>query len=298
MGKRKAVVEESPNNKKTKTKGTAASEKKSKRKVQDDDNDNDEIVSKKTRSGKVTVAPVVEEDIVEPVKPKKTKKEKVIVIEKEQPTSPVKEKKEAPVKRGSKSKNVVAEPKPSSPSPSVVNLTETKSKTTKKVVFEVASITGKEYNEEGEIFQQVEQMWTVFDTVVLISLVVNALILIGSKYSPAYTKYLGVHVQYTTVEDGFMSYIKLVMWSFPTIVSLYTTIVLPFILVEKGVSKVLGFKNSAIVRVHFLLAIIVGSIFYYYDPKLTVLSEFKNLRGLSQKTIKNAEKLIKSIIKN
>jgi len=220
------------------------------------------------------------------------------LLEKEQPTSPVKEKKEAPVKRGSKSKNVVAEPKPSSPSPSVVNVSETKSKTTKKVVFEVASITGKEYNEEGEIFQQVEQMWTVFDTVVLISLVVNALILIGSKYSPAYTKYLGVHVQYTTVEDGFMSYIKLVMWSFPTIVSLYTTIVLPFILVEKGVSKVLGFKNSAIVRVHFLLAIIVGSIFYYYDPKLTVLSEFKNLRGLSQKTIKNAEKLIKSIIKN
>jgi hypothetical protein len=141
-------------------------------------------------------------------------------------------------------------------------------------------------------------MWTVFDTVVLISLVVNALILIGSKYSPAYTKYLGVHVQYTTVEDGFMSYIKLVMWSFPTIVSLYTTIVLPFILVEKGVSKVLGFKNSAIVRVQFLLAIIVGSIFYYYDPKLTVLNEFKNLRGLSEKTIKNAEKIIKSIIKN
>jgi hypothetical protein len=299
MGKRKAAVDvndvdDVKPEKKTK-KASTTTEKKSKRKVEEEEEEVVVVVTKKTRSGKA----VVDDDVVpevKPVKAKNAKKEKIIVIEpspvKEKEPTPVKQKKE-PVKRVSKSKSAVVEaPKVL---PVIKQADESKAKAPKKVVFEASIIAGKTYNEEGEVFQQVEQMWNVFDTVVLISLIVNAMILIGSKYVPDYTEYLGVHVQYNTVEDGFMSYIKLVMWSFPTIVSLYTTVVLPFVLIEKGVSKVLGLKNPAIVRVHLLLLIIAGSIFYYFDPKLAFF-DLKNLRGLTKSL--SVAKVTKSAVKS
>lgn len=306
MGKRKAPVDvvdvdDVKPEKKTKKTSTVVAEKKSKRKVEVEEEEEVIVVTKKTRQGKAVavVDNVVPE--VKTVKAKNAKKEKVIIIEKEEPTpvkqkepTPVKQKKE-PVKKVSKSKSAVIKV------PKVLSVikddaAESKAKVPKKVVFEASVIAGTTYNEEGEVFQQVEQMWNVFDTVVLISLLVNALILIGSRYVPDYTEYLGVHVQYKTVEDGFMSYIKLVMWSFPTVVSLYTTVVLPFVLVEKGVSKVLGFKNPAIVRVNLLLVVIAGSIFYYFDPKLDFLSGLT--KSLSKTNSKTVAKLTKSAVKS
>ena len=321
MAKRKAATEKetkknTPNKKTKKTE----QEKISKRKTIDIDENEDEIdeivVTKKTRSGKSLV---VEDDKSvkdsKPVKqaPRNSRKAKEITVEMD--PIPVIEKKTSVKKTNSTSKNVEND---NIPSPIIKKVSielskqpvlkknsseSSKTTTTKKVVFEgSATIAGKDYNADGEVFQQVEQMWTVFDIVVLISLLFNALILLGSKYTPEFTKYLNLHVNYESFEDGFMQYIKLVMWSFPTVVSLYTTIVLPFILIEKGVSKVFGFKHNTTIRVYLLLTIILGSIIYYFDPELEYILKLvqvspivrKNLRGIS--TVEKSAAVISNLV--
>ena len=338
MAKRKATEKETKKNSPNKKTKKTEQEKNSKRKTidkddddDDDDDDNVVVTKKKTRSGKLLI--VEDDKPVEDIKPvkqasKNTKKTKESDVEID--PVPVIEKKTSVKKTNSLSKNVEIDNAPSS-SPIIrkvsidvkqpvlkkVSSASATSKTTKRVVFEgSATIVGKDYNADGEVFQQVEQMWTVFDMVVLISLIFNALILLGSKYTPEYTKYLDLHVNYESFEDGFMQYIKLVMWSFPTVVSLYTTIVLPFILVEKGVSKVFGFKHGVTVRVYLLLVIILGSIIYYFDPNLEYLLEHvakvspnsrRNLRGVSftakltsviKQSIKNVGSVVLASVKN
>ena len=299
MTKRKAEKETKKDSPNKKTKKTEL-EKKSKRKTINDELDQDVVVTKKTRSGKLIS--IIEDKPVEQTKPvKQAKKVKEIIV-----IDPdivlVSEKKKSEKKTSSKNVEKKSTPTSSpiirkefvelSKQPVLKKITSesAKSKSTtkivKKVVFEgAATIVGKDYDADGEIFQQVEQMWTVFDIVVLISLSFNALILLGSKYLPEYAKDFDLHVNYESFEDGFMQYIKLVMWSFPTVVSLYTTIVFPFILIEKGVSKVFGFKDNTTIRVYLLLVAILGSIIYYFDPKLDYL--LQQVIDLSPKTRHN-----------